>query len=217
MSAQRTQSSWPLPSSFSKKRAKSESLTKSDFTSEDRQRTGRGHKGIYQKVAERQRVDQAAVRKRAAKVAERIGEPVDLDRDPPAELERKAAKFKATAKPAREIRTPKRDGEGDYVLRTGARSAGPNLIEALGHVVAFTPASARKWIADHPDETKKARSLAASAVKVIKAIEVAKEPRERFEEAVAAFKAVLQADGPDAVIQAAKDALGEDVVADELG
>jgi ParB-like chromosome segregation protein Spo0J len=69
-------------------KARSESLTKSDFTEDVRSTTGRGHKGIVQKVAERQKVDQAAVRKRAKKVAETIGEPVDLDRDPPAELRR---------------------------------------------------------------------------------------------------------------------------------
>lgn len=88
--------------------ASQESLTKSDLTGETKPTTGRGHKGIVQKVAERQKVDQAAVRKRAQKVAEAIGEPIDLQADPPAELERKAAKFKAAVKTSGgRRRTPK--------------------------------------------------------------------------------------------------------------
>jgi ParB/RepB/Spo0J family partition protein len=78
---------------------------KSDFTSgqtvKPKPTTGRGHKGIIQKTAEHLRVDQAAVRKRAQKVADTIGEPVDLQADSPAELTRKAEKFRATPKPGR--------------------------------------------------------------------------------------------------------------------
>ena len=70
----------------------------SDFTSSEAPTTGRGHKGIVQKVAEIQKVDHAAVRKRAQKVANTIGEPVDLQKDSPAELTRKAAKFRAAPK-----------------------------------------------------------------------------------------------------------------------
>ena len=95
----------------------------SDFTSapavDDKPKTGRGNKGIYQKVAERQKIDQAAVRKRERKVAERIGEPVDLQKDSPAELTRKAAKFKTTAKT---IKTPALRRQGR--VRLGGREEG---------------------------------------------------------------------------------------------
>ena len=92
--------------------------------------TGRGHKGLVQKTAERLGVDQAAVRKRAQKVAEVTGETVDIERDPPAELTRKAEKFKESAKPARRARWP----EAPAVARRL-----PDLLEALRGVEAAWP------------------------------------------------------------------------------
>ena len=90
---------------------------KSDFAPPT---TGRGHKGIVQKVAERQNVDQAAVRKRAQKVADTIGEPVDLQKDTPEELTRKAAKFREAPKARRvrkidDVRRAFPDGRIGYV------------------------------------------------------------------------------------------------------
>ena len=66
-----------------------------------------------------QKVDQAAVRKRARKIAATIGEPVDLQADSPAELTRKAAKFKTTAKT---IKTPALRRQGR--VRLGGREEG---------------------------------------------------------------------------------------------
>jgi ParB-like chromosome segregation protein Spo0J len=66
--------------------------------------TGRGHKGVYQKVAELQGVDHSSVRHQVEKASEAIGEPVDLRSDTPEELRRKADKRRNTPKVAPEER-----------------------------------------------------------------------------------------------------------------
>jgi hypothetical protein len=58
-------------------------------------------------LAGRQGVDQPAVRKRVGKVAERIGEPVDLERDSPAERQRKGGQVQRDAQAA-ELREDRR-------------------------------------------------------------------------------------------------------------
>jgi hypothetical protein len=72
--------------------AEIKSLIGSEF--EGKPQTGRGNKGIIQKIAEIRKVDQAAVRRHAERAAEAIDEPVDLQKDSPGELTRKAKKFK---------------------------------------------------------------------------------------------------------------------------
>jgi len=52
-------------------------------------------KGTVQRVAEQSGLSQQAVRRSADKAAEVIGEPVDLERDPPADLVRKADKIRS--------------------------------------------------------------------------------------------------------------------------
>jgi hypothetical protein len=121
---------------------------------------------MHQKVTERQKVDQGAIRKRVAKVAETIGEPVDLNRDSGAELTRKAKTFreKIAAGGAKRVRihtTGATAGKTFTMPERGAK-AGSSLVDALGAVVAFTPNAARKWVAEHPDQAAKVASLAAS-------------------------------------------------------
>jgi ParB-like chromosome segregation protein Spo0J len=93
-----------------KELASPKSRNLSEFSNSDQEQpkptTGRGHKGIVQKLAEQVNVDHGTVRHRARKAAEAIGEPIDLDKDSPAELRRKADKLKATPK-AKRIRKPK--------------------------------------------------------------------------------------------------------------
>ena len=49
-------------------------------------------------------------------------------------------------------------------------AVGPTLLEAVGRLVAFTPASARRYLAQHPDEIAKLKPLISSARNVIDAV-----------------------------------------------
>jgi hypothetical protein len=62
-------------------------------------------------LAERQGVDQAAVRKRVGKLAERFGKPVDLERDSPAKRQRKGGQVQGDAEAA-ELREDRRRRPG---------------------------------------------------------------------------------------------------------
>ena len=113
--------------------------------------TGRGNKGIVQKVAERAHVDQAAVRKHARKVAVAIGEPVDLQLDTPAELARKAGKFKKTPKAGR---MPKdRTVDGHREPSPQPRTGRADLVACLRQLdlAITTPLGAYAWAEDLPD------------------------------------------------------------------
>jgi hypothetical protein len=135
---------------------------KSDFSGSPAPTTGRGHKGTVQKVAERQRVDQATVRKRAQKVAETIGEPVDLDKDPPAELTRKAEKFRQASKD----RPKRRVSRAGYVMPAKDKPKPPpsqTAIEGLVHLdAALDPrlmAELHMAVHDSKDTTAQNRRL----------------------------------------------------------
>jgi ParB/Sulfiredoxin domain len=58
-----------------------------------------------------------------------------------------------------------------YTMTEGR--GGPSLLDALGKMVAFTPASARKWLAEHPDDHGKVRDMLGSVNRVLEAIEAA--------------------------------------------
>jgi ParB/RepB/Spo0J family partition protein len=113
-------------------------------------------KGLVQKVAEREGVDQGTVRYRAQKVAEVIGEPVDLERDPPAELARKAEVYKAkvaegggkATRPPRPPKPPKPAPEPELALAEPETAPEPScsfcgkLAEAVAILIASRRATA---------------------------------------------------------------------------
>jgi hypothetical protein len=103
---------------------------------------GRGHKGAVQKVAERLDVDHSTVRNRVRKAAEAIGEPVDLGKDTPDELRRKADKVRTAPKRAR-ARKPK-PIDGDREPKTSKQDSAPPLrttgtyTNSTGYVMRYT-------------------------------------------------------------------------------
>jgi ParB-like chromosome segregation protein Spo0J len=122
-----------------------ESLAKSEISQPT---TRRGHKGIVQKVAEAQRVDQASVRKRVDKVAERIGEPVDLQKDDPQELLRKADQFERTPK-AEKRRQQDRENRARRQDNQFKHESDPLwLLAHLESVMAWEMDRAASWVAE---------------------------------------------------------------------
>jgi ParB-like chromosome segregation protein Spo0J len=140
-------------------------------------RTGRGNKG---KVAEIQRVDQAAVRKRAAKVAGTINEPVDLDSDSPAELRRKADKYREAVKEPKRRKPAKAPHTTSAGYQIGRKQGGRDLVEIFGRVITFTPSAAQRWVQEHPEAADRIRTLAPMVGKIAAAVtatgDVAPEP-----------------------------------------
>ena len=116
-----------------------QSLSGTDFTgqTEDKPKptTGRGHKGITQKVAETVGIDQSGVRKRVKKAAETIGEPIDLEADSSAELARKASEVRARSEAWAAERAAQR--------KTARTSETPKLEPKLTPSEAASP-----WAAD---------------------------------------------------------------------
>jgi ParB-like chromosome segregation protein Spo0J/DNA-binding XRE family transcriptional regulator len=80
---------------------------------------------------------------------------------------------KAEARKIRERKPkpkPKATNRQGYVMPDREKKAGPNLLEALGRLVAFTPTSARRYLADNPDDAPKVKHVLASAIRVIDAL-----------------------------------------------
>ena len=78
------------------------------------------------------------------KAGEAIGEPVDLQRDSPAELRRKAQARSTVTTPRRVPKPKPIDGDRE----TGKPK--PSLLAAFGQVVAFSPTAAKRYIAEIP-------------------------------------------------------------------
>jgi ParB/RepB/Spo0J family partition protein len=114
-----------------------------------RAKTGRGHKGAIQKVAESLDVSHRAVRHRAQKVAEAIGEPISVEADPPDELARKAAKAKsAVSNPRRRFAAPPR--------AKPKAPAAPDLVDQLvAWSVAWPDSVVEAYAASMPPERRK--------------------------------------------------------------
>ena len=68
---------------------------------------GRGKRGIKSRIAAAEGVTKQAIEKSEQRAAEAIGEPVDLDRDSPAELRAKADKVRSAPKPPKAKAAPK--------------------------------------------------------------------------------------------------------------
>jgi hypothetical protein len=110
---------------------------------------------------ERQGVDQAAVRKRVGKVAERIGEPVDLERDSPAELATQGGEFQGDAQaaaPREDRRRRPRAGQARRPPRRRPDTRAPDLarpdpaadrrVEGLQTADSFVPSPQQRVLLD---------------------------------------------------------------------
>jgi ParB-like chromosome segregation protein Spo0J len=135
--------------------------------------TGRGHKGIVQQVAEREGVAHTAIRHRA-KVAEKlIDEPVDLAKDKPAELTRKADKMRQMSKAYdAERKDARKRARQKRVTSDPATLAPPDLVEMVQRInTHWSPAAVEAYQpteqqlgelkAHLPDVIRKLQSLAA--------------------------------------------------------
>jgi hypothetical protein len=86
--------------------------------------------------------------------------------------------------------------------------SGPNLLDALGKMVAFTPASAKVWIVEHPDDHGKVRDMLGSVNRVLEAITTA---------LVATADHVNGADQPEQVTEPAADPQPEQRISPRTG
>lgn len=118
-----------------------ESREDSDFPTEAGPTTGRGHKGMVQKVADQAGVNHGTVRHRVKKVAATIAEPVDLDRDTSDELTRKADKFKAMAPDHKAKRKAARDKDRENTQGTKTTRQ-PDLVAAIRDLNVAWPTAA---------------------------------------------------------------------------
>lgn len=93
----------------------------------------------------------------------------EIAKEPPARQREAYARAKGSKSQPKTIKTPRRDGKGEYVLNSGAK-ADASLVDVLGKVVAFTPAKAKMWIAEHPDQASKLRGIVPSVRMVLEAV-----------------------------------------------
>jgi ParB-like chromosome segregation protein Spo0J len=99
---------------------------------------GRGRRGVKSRVADAEGVTKQAIEKSERRIAKTIGEPIDLERDTPAELRRKADKVRAAPQAtARELRNTRRRLERLFG-KTAKPKAKPPEAEPARETVPYT-------------------------------------------------------------------------------